>query len=152
MHVATPDLGQEKVDLQLKYLEFIQGVVNRMGQNSANTKGWATLLLGGFLTLHGQGATLETVLALIPGFAFWLLDAYYLRQERLFRVLFSEAAAQNVKIFSMSTSKFESEVPGLLRTALSKSIAPIHLPVVVGITLKLLPLNWGETFRQLLFC
>lgn len=132
-------IAHEKQDESsyLKHLEFIQGVINRMSQNSANTKGWATLLLGAALAFRDEGAKLETFLALIPAFAFWLLDSYYLQQERLFRELFLEATRREAEVFSMDTRRFRAKVGSLIQLAFSKSVALVHGAVVGGILIKL---------------
>lgn len=59
------------MDAKLKHLELIQGVINRLAGNSFYMKGWAVVLLSALLVL-----------------VFWGLDAYFLWQERLYRVLY----------------------------------------------------------------
>lgn len=51
------------------------------------------------------------ILAYFPAFAFWGLDAYFLRQERLFRKLYDSVREKKVDVsYSMNTSEFENEV------------------------------------------
>jgi len=78
---------EEKVlrEYLLKEIEITQRVIDRMGSNSFLIKGWvmtlvvATLLLGRTSYYH--------YVAFLPWFMFWLLDAYFLRLEKLYRKL-----------------------------------------------------------------
>ncbi|MGN8372221.1 hypothetical protein ACR9J5_06130 [Helicobacter pylori] len=68
-------------------LKILQGVINRMAQNSLECKKWTLALAVGVLSLkieaisHLYGLCVLGVLLL----CFWFLDAYYLTQEKLFR-------------------------------------------------------------------
>ncbi len=88
-----------------KHLEFIQGVINRMAQNSFLIKGWAITLVSALFALAAKEANQKYLLvAYFPIVIFWLLDSYYLYQERLFRDLYNDARKQNstVKDFSLT--------------------------------------------------
>ena len=58
------------------------------------------------------------MIAFLPALVFWILDAYYLQQERLFRKLYDEASLSTaqksiVPLFSMATGKYQSNVEGM---------------------------------------
>ena len=76
-------------EIQVKHLEFIQAVIKRMAGNSFQIKAWAVVLVSALL---GFGVQQESagfaVIAVFPAVVFWTLDAFYLRQERLFRELY----------------------------------------------------------------
>ena len=75
------------------HLGMIQVVITRMGANSFVIKGWNVTLASALLALSVKDGTPRFVLvAFLPAIVFWILDAYYLRQERLFRKLYEEAA------------------------------------------------------------
>jgi hypothetical protein len=59
-----------------------------LGTNSFLVKGWAVTVSGAFLgfAIGGKEWALG-VARLLPVALFWLLDAYFLRAERLFRAL-----------------------------------------------------------------
>ncbi|MFF9161631.1 hypothetical protein ACF081_15385 [Streptomyces longwoodensis] len=79
---------------RLKHLELLQSVTARLGNNSFLIKGWCITLSGVLVAVtdHSPGcATIPVALALAVGF--WLLDGYYLRQERLFRVLYDRVVS-----------------------------------------------------------
>jgi hypothetical protein len=80
-----PGLDEQR----LKHLELLQSVIARLGNNSFLIKGWCITLSGVLVAIADRspgGATVGVALALAVGF--WLLDGYYLRQERLFRALY----------------------------------------------------------------
>lgn len=76
---------------KVKHLEMIQGVINRMAANSFMLKGWAITLVSGFFALSDKDSNpMYFLVVYIPIFLFWILDGFYLRQERLYRLLFDE--------------------------------------------------------------
>ena|SRR3990167_1715937 len=90
-----------------KHLEFIQNAINRMASNSFILKGWSVTLITGIIALSLTTSTTKFIyLAYIPTLAFWGLDAYYLRQEKLFRELYDYVRAKeikNIEPFSLNT-------------------------------------------------
>jgi hypothetical protein len=76
-------------DKQVKHLEMIQAVVARLAGHGFLIKSWAITVAGAFIGFavdrHQWGLAL---VALAPTLLFWLLDASFLRNERLFRDLF----------------------------------------------------------------
>lgn len=74
---------------QVKHLELVQAVVGRLAGNSFLIKGWSVTVVGAFL---GFAVTQEEPdlarVSLLPLALFWGLDTYFLRAERLFRVLY----------------------------------------------------------------
>ncbi|MGN8505402.1 hypothetical protein ACR9MW_07550 [Helicobacter pylori] len=77
----------DRAKILVEELKILQGVINRMAQNSLECKKWTLVLAVGVLSLkieiisHLYGLCVLGVLLL----CFWFLDAYYLTQERLFR-------------------------------------------------------------------
>ncbi|WP_078630395.1 hypothetical protein [Streptomyces roseochromogenus] len=99
---------------EIKHLEFIQAVVTRLGNGSFLIKGWTMTAVGiffGILASHLSWKIAAT--GLIPIAGFWLLDSYYLRQERLFRRLYEDVRnpAVEVSLFSMNVQPYHSAVP-----------------------------------------
>ena len=87
----------------LKHLEFIQAAITRQAGNSSLIRGWALTLataLFGF-SAHSPGSGIAAI-ALIPTVAFYVLDAYYLRQERLFRCLYTAVIAPGSRVPALS--------------------------------------------------
>ena len=74
----------------IKHLEFVQAVITRLASNSFLLKGWATTLAAsGFALVAADTASWYILAAvLFATVTLWMLDAFYLRQERLFRNLY----------------------------------------------------------------
>lgn len=114
-----------KADEKIAHLGFIQGVINRMGNNSFLIKGWAITLVAGVLSLlatKGSGDFVYVLSAIV--IPFWVLDAFYLYQEKLYRKLYDKVASNaNIsKKFSMNAYEFKGEVDCLLRVMFSKTL------------------------------
>ena len=104
----TDDEGDLK-DYLFKEIDIVQSIINRMAYNSFLIKGWAITLVVIVLVLRNTPD--QTYLATIPLVAFWCLDAYYLRQERLYRDLYKWLTANRLKtkerLLNMDTDKFD---------------------------------------------
>ena len=88
-----------------KHLEFIQGIVNRLGGNAFLLKGWSmTVLVGGSLLMirFVPDQPLLALTLLLPVFGFWLLDSYFLWQERLFRAEYDRVRQQDETDYGMN--------------------------------------------------
>ncbi|MFJ7724684.1 hypothetical protein ACIQXV_00840 [Neobacillus sp. NPDC097160] len=127
---------------KLKHLEFIQGVINRMGQNAFLLKGWAvTLVAGLFAFANTQEMDYRFIsIALIPTIFFWLLDGYFLWQEKLFRKLYDYVRKKGdgeVIDFSMNVEPFVSETSSWIRICLSNTLGLFYLPIIVIIIITI---------------
>lgn len=111
---------------KLAHLEMIQDVINRLSQNSFLLKGWTVVLLSGLFGLAAADSDAAFVyVAYVPASFFWVLDAYFLRQERLFRALYDDVRSRpNDEVdFSMDTSAVASNVHPASRVAMSITLA-----------------------------
>ncbi len=78
-------LGVESSAVQ-KHLEIMQGVIQRMADNSRSCKVWCVTLVSAILVLVARtGKAEHALIALAPTVLFYVLDAYYLALERGFR-------------------------------------------------------------------
>ena len=92
-------------DQQVKHLELIQAVVSRLGSNGFLIKGWAVTIAGAFLAFGVNNDKWQLAVAgVAPTLLFWILDATFLRNERLFRHLFDAARRGEVEIFFMGAT------------------------------------------------
>lgn len=95
---------------KLKHLDFIQAIINRMARNSFMLKGWSVILVSAvFALIATKDAKLIFIaFAYFPVFMFWILDGYFLWQERLFRKLYDHVRIMDESNidFSMDTSAF----------------------------------------------
>ncbi|HOF99438.1 MAG TPA: hypothetical protein PLD44_08685, partial [Paludibacteraceae bacterium] len=73
-----------------KHLEFIQGTINRMAGNLFFLRGWTITLITGLFALSTKETNQDYILiAYFLILIFWILDGYFLSQERLFRDLYN---------------------------------------------------------------
>jgi hypothetical protein len=93
------------MDSKLKHLEFIQGTINRMAGNSFLLKGWTVTLVGGLLALSYKEMNWQYLIVSAAVLVFmWLLDGYYLSQERSFIKLYEHVShLKGETDFSMKT-------------------------------------------------
>ena len=79
---------------KLEHLKIIQSIISRMAGNSFLLKGWCVTLVSAILALAAKEPNkLFIAVAVFPVLMFWILDGYFLYQERLFRDLYSEITA-----------------------------------------------------------
>jgi len=128
------------------HLELIQGVINRMAGNLFFLRGWSITLITGVLTLStakGQyhGYILLTYFLL---FIFWILDGYFLSQERQFRCLYDDVRSLNEKDidFSMSREKYNEVWHNTwLGSIISKTLLWFYIPLALAILVVLWLIN-----------
>ncbi len=97
--------GTEKV---VNHLEMTQAVINRLGRNSFLLKSWSmTILIAAMVLIAKENLQNQYfVLSLfLPIAGFWILDGYFLWQERLFRQVYDEIRQQSDTDFKMDLSK-----------------------------------------------
>lgn len=119
---------------KIAHLSFIQGVINRMGNNSFIIKGWAvTLLTVLFALLSGKDNKISLFIPIAPLFLFWWLDAYFLHQERLYRKLYDKVAQEiePCEHFGMNAYKYRDEVATLWRVAVSKTLLSFYAVLLI---------------------
>ncbi|MCH5259208.1 MAG: hypothetical protein J1F18_05605 [Lachnospiraceae bacterium] len=77
---------------KIRHLEFVQNIIVRMAKNSFSLKGWAVTLVSGLLMVGSVVGSniLVCLIVLLPIIVFWVLDSYYLLQERRYRALYNK--------------------------------------------------------------
>ena len=124
---------------EIKHLEFIQGVVTRMGSNSFQMKGWMITIVSALLALY-SGTNNEAFLlfAILPTILFWFLDTYYLQQERKFRGLYNDVAKvpenpNKIKPFAMPLNLYTGGKYSFLDVFTSETVLPLYAFVIVAL-------------------
>ena len=78
-------LGEESPAVQV-HLTMMQGVINRMAENSRSCKVWCVTLVAAVLVLVARtGEPQHSLIALAPTLLFLCLDTYYMAMEKAFR-------------------------------------------------------------------
>jgi len=123
-------------DNKLKHLEFAQGVINRMANNSFLLKGWSVTLVAAIFALATKDGNPGLVpVAYLPAIVFWFLDAYYLRQEELYRKLYDAVRMKKPEDidFSLDASVFHNEVANYWAVMFSTTLRWFHGAILVSI-------------------
>ena len=146
-------LGHDSAAVQ-KHLEIMQGVINRMAENSRSCKVWCVTLVAATLPLctivlvartgvlvARTGEPQHALIALVPTLLFLFLDSYYLALERAF------IGSQNAFVAKLHRGELESsDLYRVVSTGMgwrlvgrcllgSVSIWPFYL--LVGVTILL---------------
>lgn len=120
------------------HLQFIQAVITRMNTNSFLIKGWMITLVSALFALAAKDANVRYVVVTyiaIP--AFWILDAFYLSQERQYRGLYDGVRLSKSVDFSMNASPYNTGENTWLSTIFSKTLLVLY-PLVIVITLVIM--------------
>ena len=147
----NPRLNEESSAVQT-HLTIMQGVINRMAENSRSCKVWCVTLVAATLVLVARtGEPQHALIALVPTLLFLFLDSYYLALERAF------IKSQNAFVGRLHRSELESAdlyrvipagmgLPLVMRCLLgSVSIWPFYLLVTVTILLTWLLIIPSDT-------
>lgn len=121
------------MDKKIAHLTFIQGVINRMGQNSFLLKGWSVTVVAALFALESQGTNkLFILVAYFPAFMFWLLDAFFLYQEKLYRKLYEKVAKGelNSDEFTLNAEGMRQNVESYAVVAFSKTLLPFYGTII----------------------
>ena len=100
---------------ELETIGTIQHIINRMATNSFIIKGWTVAVLGIIFLL--SGTWYQALIAVFAVLMFWYLDAYFLRQKKMYRALYNEIVENTVntgdEFFNMKAARCEAgiEVP-----------------------------------------
>lgn len=127
------------MDNKIKHLEMIQGIINRMASNSFLLKGWSVTLVAGFFALSSKDSDHRFFfISYVPLIVFWILDTYYLQQERKYRNLYEKTRVlENDKVdFSMKiTNELLTENTKYIECFLSISEIVFYFPTIILVTI-----------------
>lgn len=125
---------------RIKHLEFIQAVIGRLAGNSFLAKGWAMTVA---TAIYGFAASrLSPAIAaigMVPVAAFWLLDAYFLRHERLYRFLYDDVRQPDADVvpFSMDTRPYNGDKWTSWRSVTFSITLAVFYGMLLGVGLAL---------------
>ncbi len=97
---------------KITHLEFIQNVITRMNTNSFMIKGWTITLISAIFALAAKDTNhLYIFIVYIPLPMFWILDGFYLSQERQYRSLYNHVAilSEDKINFLMSAKDYDKD-------------------------------------------
>lgn len=124
-------------EAKLKHLEFIQNVISRMNHNSFLLKGWSVTIVSAMLAIYSSTSKIDLFLiSIFPVLVFWLLDTYYLSQERKFRGLYNDIAevSENphlLKEFEMRPDLYTGDKFSFWNVFWSQTIWKFYLSIII---------------------
>ncbi len=118
-------------DDQRKHLDFIQAVIARMSSSSATVKGWGlTVSTAAFAFSANESNPFVAFLGIATVIFFGILDAHYLRQERLFRFLYDDARRGRLEVYAMPKDSYKDR-SSTWRALRSWSVAGFYAPLMI---------------------
>ena len=123
------------------HLLMIQNLVDRLSQNSFLIKGWSISIVAAMFALSAQNTNLVFIyLAYFPSIIFWILDSYFLRQEKLYRALYNYVRTMGEeKIdFSLDAAAFSDDVPSWGHILGSKTLLAFHGSIILSILIVMI--------------
>ncbi|TSC61216.1 MAG: hypothetical protein Greene041614_1157 [Parcubacteria group bacterium Greene0416_14] len=120
-----------------KHLEFIQDIVSRMAGNLFFLRGWTITLIAALLALFIKGSNSSYIVyfLIVLTLVFWILDGYFLSQERQFRDLYNHVRKLKEEEidFSMDTSEYKKLKKNTLIYAMfSGTLLVFYLPLIAA--------------------
>jgi len=120
-----------------KHLEFIQTIIGRMAGNLFFLKGWTITMIGALLALFSKNNSPDCVFyfLIIIVLIFWILDGYFLSQERSYRDLYNHVRKlkEEEVDFSMDISEYQKLKNNTLIFAMFSTILLFFYLPLVGI-------------------
>lgn len=116
-----------------KHLEFIHGVINRMARCSFLVKGWCITLVSALIALSvKEDKASLLIVTSIPIIIFWILDGFFLYQERLYRSLYNEVRNKKEEQidFSMNATSFEKGRNTWVCSMFSKTLNILYVTLI----------------------
>lgn len=120
---------------KVKHLEMIQGIINRMAGNLFFLRGWTITLIAALFALFQKDTKHAFIFVVyFPVIILWILDGYFLSQERLFRALYNHVRKLDEKDidFSMDTSEARKDNGnGWIRSIFSSTLLFFYLSLII---------------------
>lgn len=117
----------------LREFELIQGIVERQAENSFRIKGWTVTLV--VVAIVFRTDDFQLFGAFIPLLGFWGLDAYFLRQEKIYRRLYDwvrkNRPNNDSRQFDLNASRFDDQVDRVPLTMLSPTLIAFYGTITV---------------------
>ena len=135
---------------KIEHLKFIQNVITRMAGNSFLIKGWCIALITAvYLFSVKYKLELVSLLPLLIILPLWILDGYFLWQERLYRGLYDMVRKRDKESgtdFSMNASSVNQK---WMHAIFSRTLS-IFYGALIAVCLLLMLFTLAPTFKSLL--
>lgn len=137
---------EKKIQIIHKEIDLIQSVINRMAKNSFLIKGWLISLVVVILALKPNevNINLSVIILGIVTIAFWYLDAFFLKTEKIYREMYEFVIEEREKgvfnnLYNLNPSKLPSSIkkkyPNILEVMMSKTLCWFYLILLIALLL-----------------
>jgi len=126
-----------------KEIDLIQSCITRMANNSFMLKGWLLTLIIAFIALLPENISRFYIclIVLLIDLAFWYLDAFFIKQEKLYKWKYEWVITKRLEgnseflynlnpyekdMWLLDGSKKEKHEPYVIRAMITKSLIPIY--------------------------
>ncbi len=132
-----PTNYKKHMENKRKHLEFIQNIIGRMAGNLFFLRGWTITLIAALLALFAKGNNSIYIVyfLIVLTFVFWILDGYFLSQERLYRDLYNHVRKLKEEEidFSMDTSEYKKfKKNTLIYSMFSSTLLVFYIPLIIA--------------------
>lgn len=119
------------------HLKFIQNVITRMSGNLFFLRGWTITLIAALLALFSKDSKFNYAIGFlcVLTLVFWILDGYFLSQERQYRDLYNYVRKlKEEKIdYSMDTTEFKKYKKNTVIFAMfSGTLMVFYIPLIIA--------------------
>lgn len=129
----------------IEHMKMTQSIITRMNKNSFQLKGWMLTIVAAFLAIYGSASNIVYIwIAIAPTVVFWMLDSFYLREERKYVDLYGKLVdkfngndkTEEIDLFDLSTRQFKNECRYCFWAVMfSKTERGLYLSVIVGLVI-----------------
>ncbi len=123
--------NQNTNEILHKEIDLIQGIINRMANNSFLLKGWLISLIAVILalskdTIVATQLSYFSIILLLPVLGFWYLDAFFLHKERCYIKLYewvtTNRPSTNTHLYNLNYRRFENQVDSIWMVMFSNTL------------------------------
>ncbi|MEL6567247.1 MAG: hypothetical protein AAFQ22_02440 [Pseudomonadota bacterium] len=112
-----------------KHLELVQLNIARMAAASFLYKSWVVATVSAlFAAYAASGIELLILIAILPVFAFWVLDAFHLATEKGFRTLYEKVRSREIVNFEMKPPP--TTISNWINAMWTKTLIPLYVPLL----------------------
>lgn len=134
-----------------KEIDLVQSCINRMAQNSFMIKGWAFAILAALVALTSDtiSKTALCVVAITIIICLWILDAFFLKTEKMYRKKYDWILAERPKgnreyLYNLNPTVPKEAVQNTMswiRTMFTKTLTPFYIPPIILFVLWIIVLH-----------
>lgn len=119
-----------------KELDLVQGVINRMANNSFLLKGWIVSLVVIVLALSNDSLASQNplwigILLLVVILCFWYLDAFFLHREKCYRELYKDILKKRANndrsnLYNLNFEPYKEQVESIWKVMFSNTLRTFY--------------------------